>query len=194
MSFVICHQNCFSSSDFHVVLSCWLEGSLESLPSLPLVLFTICIPKSCKTFSSYFMLFSAGLWVKATETVKFFRWFCSLLRINKLPQLLNFLRGWECEQLINKDFGPQLSILWEARVSFTAKSACQKRYLTASTALSPLHTLICTLYSTLSSIRHKVLCPSLLTDQKGYNQPLLLWRPWTEELIWLSDMLKKFSR
>lgn len=54
--------------------------------------------------------------------------------------------------------GLQFSILWEACVSFSDQSACQKWYLTASTALSSLHTLIFTLYSTLASIRRKVLC------------------------------------
>lgn len=100
-----------------------------------------------------------------------FRWFCSLLKINKLPQLLNFPRGWVCKHLINKDLGPQFSILWEACVSFTAKSACQKWYLTASTALSPLRTLIFTLYSTLASIRHKVLCLRPLSYPSERPQP-----------------------
>lgn len=145
--------------------------NLESPPSLLLVLFTICIPKSCETFTSCFILFSAEPWVKATVTVKFSGDSAHCLKISTLPQLLNFPRGWEWEHLINKDLGPQFSILWEACVSYTAKSACQKWYLTASTALSPLHTLIFTLYSTLASIRHKVLGPRPLRYPSERLQP-----------------------
>jgi len=43
--------------------------------------------------------------------------------------------------------------------------------LTASAALSPLHTLIFTLYSTLASIRHKVLCRRPLRYPSERLQP-----------------------
>lgn len=56
-------------------------------------------------------------------------------------------------------------------VSFRAKSACQKSYLTASSVLSPLHTLIFTLYNTLASIRHKVLCLRPLRHLSERLQP-----------------------